>query len=117
MEDRDRAAFYARMWLMPPRENAFAYWRDWLRSDVGILLPALRVPFLAIHALSANPDRAASKRDDLERRYGLAPMPPGGRVVFIEDSGHTIWEYQADAFDAALAEFVLGTATRTAVRR
>ena len=101
------------MWLTPPRHNVFAYWRDWLRTDVGTLLPTLRVPFLAIHALNADPERAATKREDLETRYRMAPLPPGGRVVYIEDSGHSIWEYKPEEFDEALAGFVLGRAATT----
>ncbi len=109
----ERGAFYQRMWRTPPRKHVFAYWRDWLRTDAGILLPTLSIPFLAIHALSADPEKAANKRADLEARYRRAPMPVGGRVVYIENSGHTIWEYRPEAFDRALGEFVLGTAVHT----
>ena len=111
--DAERAAFYSRMWLTPPRHNVFAYWRDWLRTDAGTLLPKLRVPFLAIHALNADPERAAAKREDLETRYRMAPVPPGSRVVYIADSGHSIWEYRPEEFDEVLAGFVLGSATVT----
>ena len=69
----------------------------------------LRVPFLTIHALRADADRASTKRADLRRRYAMAPVPPGSRIMYIEDAGHSIWEYRADAFDAAMAEFVLVT--------
>jgi len=113
LADVERAAFYSRMWLTPPRQNVFAYWRDWLRTDAGTLLPTLRVPFLAIHALNADAERAATKREDLETRYRMAPLPPGGRVVYIEDSGHSIWEYKPEEFDEALAGFVLGRAATT----
>ncbi len=108
----ERGAFYQRMWLQPPRQNVFAYWRDWLRTDAGALLPGLSVPFLAIHALPEDPSRAADKRADLEDRYRRAPMPVGARVVYIQDSGHTVWEYRPEAFDRALAEFVLGSAAQ-----
>ncbi len=108
----ERGAFYERMWRMPPRQHVFAYWRDWLRTDVGVLLPHLTVPFLAIHALPADSTRAAEKRADLEARYRRAPMPTGGRVVYVLNSGHTIWEYRPEAFDQALAEFTLGTAVQ-----
>lgn len=110
---RERARFYERMWRTPPRANVFAYWRDWLRTDAGALLPALSVPFLAIHALPTESTRAAEKRADLEARYARAPMPAGGRVVLIEASGHTIWEYRPEAFDRVVADFVLGSAVRT----
>jgi len=109
-----RAAFYERMWRTPPRAHVFAYWRDWLRTDVGVLLPILRVPFFAIHALPADSDRAAAIRTDIRDRYRRAPMPVGGRVVFVEGSSHTVWEYRPDAFDAALAAFALGSVVETA---
>jgi len=109
----ERAAFYQRMWRTPPRRHVFAYWRDWLRTDAGALLPSLRPPFLAIHALPVDSAGAAEKRADLQARYRRAPMPTGGRVVYIADSGHTIWEYRPEAFDRALAGFVLGTMDQT----
>ena len=108
--DTARARFYEDMWRTPPREHVFAYWKDWLRTDTGVLLPTVQVPFLAVHALSSDESRAREKRMDLEERYRRAPLPPGSRVVYIEDSGHTIWEHQPELLDAVLAEFILGTA-------
>jgi pimeloyl-ACP methyl ester carboxylesterase len=107
-----RARFYELMWRTPPRANVFAYWRDWLRTDAGALLPGLSVPFLAIHALPSDSTRAAETRADLLARYVRAPMPTGGRIVLIEGSGHTVWEYRPEAFDEALADFVLGSELR-----
>ena len=109
----ERNAFYGRMWLAHPKEHVFAYWRDWLRTDVGSVLPHLEVPFLAIHALRRDEAAAAEKRAGLQRRYARAPVPPGSRVVYVEDSGHTIWEYRPEAFDDALADFVLGSEERS----
>ena len=106
----ERGAFYQRMWLAPPRQHVFAYWRDWLRTDAGSHLPRLTVPFLAMHALPSDSARAVEKRADLRARYARAPVPPGARVVYIENSGHTIWEYRPGAFDEALAAFVTGSA-------
>ncbi len=40
-----------------PMAIAASIRRRVLRTDVGTLLPTLRVPFLAIHALNADPDR------------------------------------------------------------
>lgn len=105
----ERGAFYEAMWLTPPRANVFAYWRDWLRTDAGVLLPRLPVPLLALHALPSDTARAATKRAELQAAYARAPLPERARVVFVANSGHTIWEYQPAAFDAALADFVLGS--------
>jgi len=33
LPDTARARFYEDMWRTPPRENVFAYWRDWLRAE------------------------------------------------------------------------------------
>lgn len=105
----ERAGFYEKMWLAPPRQNVFAYWRDWLRTDAGRHLPRLTVPFLAVHALPADTAAAAAKRADTIERYRRAPMPPGARTVFVENSGHTIWEHQPALFDRILASFILGS--------
>jgi pimeloyl-ACP methyl ester carboxylesterase len=104
----ERGTFYERMWLTPPREHVFAWWRDWLRTDAGALLPTLRIPFLAVHALPTDETRASEKRSDLEWRYRRAPLPVAARVVYVENAGHTIWEYQPEAFDRVVEELVHG---------
>lgn len=82
-------------------------------EDAGRYLPSLTVPFLAIHALPEDTERAARKRAELSRRYARAPMPVGGRVAFMDESGPTIWEDRPEAFDAVIADFILGAKAET----
>jgi pimeloyl-ACP methyl ester carboxylesterase len=76
----------------------------------------LTVPFLAMHGLTGDVP-AAAMRLELAARYGAVPMPPGGRIVVIEDGGSEMWEDRPDAFDRALAGFVLGSSTEVIPRR
>lgn len=107
----DRADFYAEMWLAPPRAHVFAYWLDWLKTDVGSMLPNLKVPLLSLYATGkTSEEEVAALVAAKEARYAANGRPPRATIQYIGDTGHTIWEYQPDAFDAAIADFVLSTA-------
>ncbi len=106
LPDPARSAFYGDMWTRPPRSHVLAYWREWLAADSGILIDEYPRPLLALFAIRSSDDTPEATRRDRLARYERAGASPHVRVEFIEDAGHSIWEWQAVAFDDAIAAFV-----------
>jgi pimeloyl-ACP methyl ester carboxylesterase len=104
--DPARARFYGEMWMRPPRQNVLRYWSEWLRADAGALISSLKVPLLAMYAISPQDTDPEKTKRELLARFERAPAPPHVKVEFVENSGHFIWEYQPERFDRLVAEFV-----------
>lgn len=104
-----RSAMYVDMWLAPPKEHVFAYWRDWLKTDAGAMLPALTVPLLTIHAVPSRTTDSAAFRKKVLERYRRNGATPATCIAFVENAGHTIWEYLPEEFDRIVASFIEGS--------
>lgn len=106
----ERATMYGEMWLTPERESVLRYWGEWLRHDAGSRLRQIDAPLLSLIAIRASDETPKRTITDRLERYRNNDAGPNVTVAFINDSGHTIWEYQPDAFDEILARFVAGEA-------
>ena len=104
----DRSQFYIDMWLAPPREHVFAYWLDWLKTDVGVMLPNIQKPLLSVYALPDATDEIEAFKREKDRRFAANNASSFIQLAYVEDTGHTLWEYQPDAFDRIVVEFVAG---------
>ena len=76
------------------------------KTDAGRLLSSLRVPLLSLHATSPRDENPAQTRSEVFDRF--RNNHANGLVTgsFIEESFHTIWEHQPEAFDRALRALV-----------
>lgn len=108
LSDENRRALYGRMWKLPKREDVFRYWREWLMTDVGVMLPRMKVPALAMYALRPNHPELASARIQRLARFNRNDAASTIQIVFVHPSGHMVWEHQPRVFDRMIAEFVAG---------
>lgn len=105
LPDSDRSAFYGRMWLRPPRENVLSYWAEWLKVDVGTRMAELDTPLLGLYAIGDDEDAGEVRRKKLAR-FERAGAKDTTQVAFVEGVGHSIWEYDMEAFEQHLKRFL-----------
>jgi pimeloyl-ACP methyl ester carboxylesterase len=98
----DRREHYIAMWLRPARETVFRYWEEWLRVDVGALLPRVTIPVHSVYV----PGAGSKHPDHITARFQRNGAPSNFSLRFLPGARHTIWESHPAEFDAILAEFV-----------
>ena len=101
----DRAQFYIDMWLTPPREHVFSYWLDWLKTDAGKMVSSIEKPLLSVFAIRASVQDPAAFQREKKKRFEANNASDKIELAYIMPSGHTIWEYQPEAFDDLIEMF------------